>query len=118
MDTVSLRSSRTASQARNLRRCSNEIFSVASALAISASLASIPVAAQERAIAPYMQLHAVNPSHSLSAPTNSPFQEQMREDYATQLRGAQRDLLQQNPSGLGRQEQAIGRELNGYTEPR
>jgi len=24
-------------------------------------------------------------------------------------------LMQQNPSGLGRQEQAIGRELNGYT---
>ena len=24
-------------------------------------------------------------------------------------------LLQKNPSGLGRQEQAIGRELNGYT---
>jgi hypothetical protein len=59
--------------------------------------------------------HAVNPSLSLSAPTNSPLQEQMREDYATGLMGAQRDLLQQNPSGLGRQEQEIGRELNGYT---
>jgi hypothetical protein len=55
---------------------------------------------------------------SLSAPTNSPIQQQMREDYATGLSGAQRDLLQQNPSGLGRQEQAIGRELNGYTGPR
>jgi hypothetical protein len=52
---------------------------------------------------------------SLSAPTNSPLQEQMRQDYATQLMGTQRDQLQQNPSGLGRQEQAIGRELNGYT---
>ena len=39
----------------------------------------------------------------------------MRQDYATDLMGAQRELLQQNPSGLGRQEQAIGRELNGYT---
>ena len=58
---------------------------------------------------------AVNPSLSLSAPTNSPLQEQMREDYATGLMGAQRELLQQNPSGLGRQEQEIGRELNGYT---
>jgi hypothetical protein len=57
----------------------------------------------------------VNPSLSLSAPTNSPLQEQMREDYATGLMGAQRDLLQQNPSGLGRQEQEIGQELNGYT---
>jgi hypothetical protein len=59
--------------------------------------------------------HAVNPSLSLSAPTNSPLQEQMREDYATGLMGAQRERLQQNPSGLGRQEQEIGRELNGYT---
>jgi len=42
----------------------------------------------------------------------------MRQDYATGLMGSQRDLLQQNPSGLGRQEQAIGRELNGYTAPR
>jgi hypothetical protein len=61
------------------------------------------------------QLHAVNPSTSLSAPTNSPLQEQMRQDYDTELMGAQRDLLQQNPSDPGRQEQAIGRELNGYT---
>ena len=35
--------------------------------------------------------------------------------YAT---GAQRDSLQQNPSGLGRQEEAVGRELNGYVGPR
>jgi hypothetical protein len=59
--------------------------------------------------------HSVNPSLSLSAPTNSPLQEQMREDYATSLMGAQRERLQQNPSGLGRQEQEIGREINGYT---
>jgi hypothetical protein len=52
---------------------------------------------------------------SLSAPTNNPLQSQMRQDYATQLMGTQRELLQQNPSGLGRQEQAIGSELNGYT---
>jgi len=95
-----------------------KILPVAPALAILACLASVPVAAQERGIASQMQLHAVNPNQSLTAPTNSPLQEQMREDYATQLRGAQRDLLQQNPSGFGRQEQAIGRELNGYSAPR
>ena len=39
----------------------------------------------------------------------------MRQNYATDLKEARRELLQQNPSGLGRQEQAIGRELNGYT---
>jgi hypothetical protein len=52
---------------------------------------------------------------SLSVPTNNPLQEQMRQDYATGLMGTQRELLQQNPSGLGRQEQDIGRQLNGYT---
>jgi len=39
----------------------------------------------------------------------------MREDYATSLMTGQRQLLQQNPSGLGRQELEIGRELNNYT---
>jgi hypothetical protein len=61
------------------------------------------------------RLHEVNPSMSLSAPTNNPLQQQMRQNYATQLMGTQRELLQHNPSGLGREEQAIGRELNGYT---
>jgi hypothetical protein len=89
-----------------------------STAAISVALATVPVAAQQRGMEPPPQLHAVNPSLSLSAPSSSPLQEQMREDYATGLRGAQRDLLQQNPSGLGRQEQAIGRELNGYMGPR
>jgi len=37
---------------------------------------------------------------------------------STGLMGTQRDLLQQDRSGLGRQEQAIGRELNGCTAPR
>ena len=89
-----------------------------STVAISASLAAVPVAAQQRGMEPLPQLHAVNPSLSLSAPTSSPLQAQMREDYHTSLMGAQRELLQQNPSGLGRQEQAIGRQLNSYMGPR
>jgi hypothetical protein len=89
-----------------------------STVAISASLATVPVAAQQRGMEPHLQLHAVNPSLSLSAPTTSPLQEQMREDYHTNLMGARRELLQQNPSGLGRQEQAIGRQLNSYMGPR
>jgi hypothetical protein len=87
----------------------------ASALAISTCLVATPVAAQRLEATPPPQLHAINPSMSLSAPTNNPLQDQMRQDYATGLLGAQRDLMQQNPSGLGRQEQAIGRELNGFT---
>ena len=83
--------------------------------AVLACLGGSPVAAQQRGFEHGTQLHAVNPSMSLTAPTNNPLQEQMRQDYATGLMGAQRDLLQQNPSGLGRQEQGIGRQLNGYT---
>jgi len=90
----------------------------ASAVTILVWLTSTSVVAQQRETAPPMQLHAVNPSLSLSAPTTSPLQQQMRQDYATGLMGAQRDLLQQNPSGLGRQEEAIGHELNGFTAPR
>jgi hypothetical protein len=84
-------------------------------LAIATCLAANSVAAQRLEFTPHLQSHAVNPSMSLSAPTSNPLQEQMRQDYATGLMGAQRELLQQNPSGLGRQEQAIGRQLNGYT---
>ena len=92
-----------------------KILSLTVSLAgIVVCLAGTPVAAQQGGFEPPMQLHAVNPSLSLTAPTNSPLQDQMRQDYAAGLMGAQRDLLQQNPSGLGRQEEAIGRELNGY----
>jgi hypothetical protein len=68
-------------------------------LAILAALAATPVTAQERITTPPPQLHAINPSMSLSAPANNPLQEQMRQDYATGLAGAKRDLLQQNPRG-------------------
>jgi hypothetical protein len=89
---------------------------LALAAAVSAALAGVPAAAQQPALAPSPgALHAFNPSRSLSGSTNSPLQEQMRENYATGLQGAQRELLQQNPSGVGRQQLEIGRELNGYT---
>ena len=65
-----------------------------------------------------MRMAPMPGSKPLTAPTNSPLQDQMRQDYATDLMSSQRELLQQNPSGLGRQEQAISRELNGYVAPR
>ena len=86
--------------------------------ALVVPLAGGPVAAQQRGVVSQPGLHAFNPSMSLSAPTTSPLQQQMREDYATQLRSSDRDLLQANPSGLTRQELAVGHELNGYTAPR
>jgi hypothetical protein len=95
-----------------------KILPAVHAAAITLCLASFPVAAQEHGIESPMPLHAYNPSESLSAPTSNPFADQMREDYATTLRGAQRELLQQNPSGDTRQEEEIGRELNGYVAPR
>jgi hypothetical protein len=82
-----------------------------SALAILGWLATTPVAAQTRAS------HAVNPSLSLSAPATTPLQQQIQQNYATSLIAAQRQLLQHNPSGDGREELAIGEQLNGFTAP-
>jgi hypothetical protein len=39
----------------------------------------------------------------------------MQNDYATQLRQAQQELLQQNPSGVTRPELGINNTLNGFT---
>jgi hypothetical protein len=60
-------------------------------------------------------VHLLNPNTSLSPPGSTPFQQQMQQNTATQLQQTQRDLLQQNPSGLSRSELAVGHELNGYT---
>ena len=95
-----------------------EFLLAVSTVAISLSLAAVPVAAQQRGMEPAPRLHAVNPSRSLTAPTGSPLQQQMRENYAASLRGTQRDLLRQNPSGLTPDELTIGHELNGYMAPR
>jgi hypothetical protein len=72
-----------------------------------------PAAAQQRGLA-----HAINPSISLSAPAANPLQAQIQDDYATQLQQTQRELLQQNPSGLTHPEIIIGHELNDYMAPR
>jgi hypothetical protein len=107
---------------------------IAASFAVGAILLSgTPLSAQQRAVSPGLSrgmspnamnpsrglsTHAVNPSLSLTAPATSPLQQQMQDNYATGLMGAQRQLLQQNPSGLSRQELAIGHELNGFTGPR
>ncbi len=84
-------------------------------LVISAALAVTPVMAQQRSTVPTPVPHIVNPGVSLSAPATSPLQQQMQDDYATQLMQAQHDLLVQNPSGLTRPEMSISRALNGFT---
>jgi hypothetical protein len=73
-----------------------------------------PLAAQQRATPP-AQLHAINRNLSLSAPATTPLQQQIQDNYATNLRAAQSERLQQNPSGLTRQELAIGHALNGFS---
>ena len=86
---------------------------------IFAALAATSAAAQQRGSVTHLgPPHAVNPSMSLSAPATSPLQQQMQDNYATQLMGTQRELLQQNPSGLTHGEVAIGHELSGFTAPR
>jgi hypothetical protein len=87
-------------------------------LLILALLASGHVGAQERGVVPHPGLQRVNPSLSLSAPATTPLEQQVQENNAGQLGAAQRELLQQNPSGLTRRELAIGHALNGYMGPR
>jgi hypothetical protein len=82
---------------------------------LSTALAIAPAAAQSRGGLAHVPTYGINPNLSLSAPATSPLQQQMRDDYATQLMQSQRDLLQQNPSGTTRQELTIGHELDGYT---
>src|SRR6266699_5554950 len=55
------------------------------------------------------------PGGLLVGTCNQPSQQQMQDDYATQLRQAQHDMLVQNPSGLTRPELSISRALNGFT---
>jgi predicted PurR-regulated permease PerM len=84
-------------------------------LVIFATLAATPVMAQQSGTVPGQLPHITNPSVSLSAPATTPLQQQMQDDYATQLRGVQQNLLQQNSSGLTRPELGVSRALNGFT---
>lgn len=57
---------------------------------------------------------ALNPNMSLSAPATAPVQQQMRENYRAQLQQEQRELMQQSPSGLSRDQIEIQHQLNLY----
>ncbi len=61
------------------------------------------------------RIHVFQPSTSLSTTATSPFQAQLQDSEATQLRAEQRGLLLNNPSGTTRQELQVGNELNGFT---
>jgi hypothetical protein len=94
------------------------MLAVAAVLPVAAQSLGGPMHSGSRMLAPGLQLHAVNPSMSLSAPAPSPLQQQTQDDYATSLMDAQRQLLQQNPSGTSRSELSVGQQLNGFTGPR
>ena len=78
------------------------------------ALASAPVLAQQSGTRAQLPPHSLHPGMSLSAPAATPLDAQIQDNYAADLRSAQRDLLQQNPSAMGRQELAIGHALNGF----
>jgi hypothetical protein len=44
-------------------------------------------------------------------------QQQIQENYRSQLLQTQREMLQQNPSGLGREQLEINHQLNMYNAP-
>jgi hypothetical protein len=93
------------------------------AAALILAALTIPAAAAALGPSPTPSLghfvpHAVNPSLSLSAPAMSPLEQQMQDNYAVQLQQAQRQLLQQNPSGVSRPEIGIGHQLNSFMGPR
>jgi hypothetical protein len=77
------------------------------------SRGALPAAAQQ-AYVPSHAWHARNHSTPLSAPAATPLEQQMQQNYRTDLMQAQRELLQANPSGLGREQIGIGHELNMY----
>jgi hypothetical protein len=99
------------------RRSMKNLLLPASVMMLTA-LAATPLAAQQLGTmsTPFQRPNIITPpgSVSLSTPGTSPLQQQMQDDYATQLRQAQGSLLQQNPSGVTRPELGIGHTLNGF----
>jgi hypothetical protein len=90
------------------------VVSLAAVIAVSVSVAALPAFAQRVGGASMPHLHAINPSLSLSARPTSPLQQQIQQDYRSNLLSAQRELSQSNPSGLSRQQLIIGHQLSDY----
>lgn len=85
------------------------------ALTVVAVLLSAGPSAARRSGAPAAPLRTINRSLSLSAPVTTPLQQQIQNDYTINLMSAQRERLQQNPSGTTRQERALSHALNGFS---
>jgi hypothetical protein len=81
------------------------------ALVIACLLAPLPVLAQATVV-PTPPYYAMEPTTPLTPSARSPVQQQILENYRTQLLTTQRDLLLQNPSGLGAAQLDVGRQVN------
>lgn len=78
--------------------------------------AAAPAFAQTT-IAPAPPYYAMDPSQPLAPTAQNPVQQQILQNYRAQLQATQRDLLQQNPSGLGRAQLGVTQQLNSLNLP-
>jgi hypothetical protein len=86
------------------------------AAVLGIALAAISGAASGQ-VPPATPYYAMDPRAPLSPRAASPVQQQVLENYRTQLLQAQRDSLQQSPPGLGRDQLQLGAQLNGFGGP-
>ena len=83
-------------------------------LAIALAAASGAACGQVPPATPY---YAMDPDIAADAARRQPGAAAVLENYRTQLLQSQRDSLQQNPSGLGRDELQLGNQLNTFNGP-
>ena len=82
------------------------------ALLLVALTAAAPAVGLAQGLLPNPPYYATNPNQPLAPSPQSPVQQQVIENYRTQLQQTQREMLQQNPSGLSRDQIEVGRQLN------
>lgn len=86
------------------------MFRIALCLAL---LSAMPLVALAQAtVVPAPPYYAMQPTSPLTPSARSPVQQQILENYRTQLQQTERDLLLRNPSGLAPAQIEVGRQLN------
>jgi hypothetical protein len=74
-----------------------------------------PSMAFAQGLLPNPPFYATNPNQPFAPSPQSPVQQQVLENYRTQLLQTQREMLQQNPSGLSRDQIEVNRQVNAFT---
>jgi hypothetical protein len=82
-------------------------------LLLTAFAGLLPVSRAQAQTVPTPPYYAMDPQSPMTPATNSPVQQQILENYRTQLQQVQRSLLRQDPSGTSRAQIEINRQLNG-----